>query len=132
MAIFTPIIQSFQPEDFVLFVWLGFIEPLLYGLLTNLFGTIQPWDLGGPNLLLGLIFLGAGVCGLVGVLTRAPGTGDNMLDTGSVSGFVHLPMLLTLGYMFLYGLTALNAFTDAMIVGVPCFLFIIFGIGYML
>ena len=38
MAIFTPIIQSVQPEDFVLFVWLGFIEPLLYGLLTNPIG----------------------------------------------------------------------------------------------
>lgn len=131
MAIFTPIFQSLQPEDLVLFVWLGFIEPLLYGVMTNLFGSIQPWDLGGPNLLLGLIFVGAGIGGLIVVLTRAPGSADNMLDTGGVSGFVHLPMLMTLGYIFLYGLTALNAFTDSMIVGVPCLLFGALAVGYM-
>jgi hypothetical protein len=108
MPTFLP--RSFQWEDLTLFVWLALVEPLLYKLFGSLLGDVQPWDIGAhPNAALGVLFLLAVVGGLIVVGTRAPGQKGNELDSGSVYGYAHLPMLVTLGYFMMYGFSSFGS-----------------------
>jgi hypothetical protein len=130
---FAPILQSFQPEDVILFVWLGFVEPLLARLLTQLIGNAQPWTIGAQqNVLLGLVFIAAGLGGAAVIATRAPGQSDPTTDEGNVSNYARLPMLVTLGYMFLYGTSALGLTDDKTFGLVACFPILLIGVTAML
>ncbi len=115
--------QSLQWEDLFLVVWLGLVEPLFDKLLSNLLGTVQPWDVtNAHNPLLGAIFLLAALGGLIVAGTRAPGQGDREMD-GSVNWFAHLPMLVTLTYALLYGL---GSFNSSLLDAMPCALIAFF------
>jgi hypothetical protein len=129
---FAPILQSFQLEDVVLFVWLGFVEPLLARLLAQLLGGVQPWTIGAQqNVPLGLVFIAAGLGGAVVIATRAPGQSDPTADEGNVSNYARLPMLVTLGYMFLYGTSALGLTDDTTFGLVACFPILLIGVTAM-
>lgn len=132
---FTPIIQSFQPEDFILFVWVALIEPLIARGLSLLLGDITPFTIGSVhNPLLGLIFFAAGIGGAVVVATRAPGQRDPEKSGNGVVAFARLPMLVTLGYMFMTGTSALDIFqnTDSGLLLIVCLPFALFAVSFML
>lgn len=95
---------AIQAEDLFLFFWLAVIQPLLTIGFGKALGDIQPWEIGNqPNLLLGFIFLIASL-GAIGVLvTRAPGEA-NSEQSGNITSFAHLPMILSLGWFLLFAI----------------------------
>lgn len=132
---FTPIIQSFQLEDFILFVWVALVEPLIARGLSVLLGDITPFTIGSVhNPLVGLIFMTAGVGGSVVVATRAPGQRDPEKSGNTVVAFARLPMLVTLAYMFLYGSSTLGIFdnNDNAVLLIVCLPFALLAVSWML
>lgn len=132
---FTPIIQSFQLEDFILFVWVALVEPLLARGLSLLLGDVTPFTIGSVrNPLLGLIFITAGIGGGLVIATRAPGQRDPEKTGNAVVAFARLPMLVTLAYMFMFGTSALGIFenNDNAILLIVCLPFALLAVSWML
>lgn len=122
-------LRSLQWEDLLVFLWVALIEPLLYKLVGNLIGNVQPWDIGShPNPALGALFFLAVLGGLVVIATQAPGQRQGDSDSSSVSMFAHLPMLVTIGYFLIYGF---GAFGAELPFSILCGVFLLFGVVAM-
>jgi hypothetical protein len=110
-------------EDILLFAWLAVVEPILSLILGRLLGGIEPWEIGSNlNPWLGTLFLFAALGGILVLVTRAPGQQDPEKGGAGASGYARLPLLVTLGYMFIYATSAWGVFDAPWVMSIPCLL----------